>query len=63
MINSKKDIEKFINDRNFKKIFILCGKKSFINSGAEIFFKNLIKNKEVKFFYKNSELPIFEELT
>ena len=62
MINSKKDIEKFINDRNFKKIFILCGKKSFINSGAEIFFKNLVKNKEVKFFYKNSELPIFEEL-
>ncbi len=62
MVNSKKDIEKFIKDKDLKKIFILCGKKSFINSGAEIFFKNLVSNKEVKFFYKNSELPVLEEL-
>ena len=37
MINSKEDIKKFINDKDFQKIFILCGKKSFICSEANIF--------------------------
>ena len=62
MINSTEDIKKFINDTSFKKIFVLCGKKSFITSGAEIFFKELLNKKETKLFYKNSELPILEEL-
>ena len=62
MINSTEDIKKFINDTGFRKIFILCGKKSFVTSGAEIFFKGLLNNKETKLFYKNSELPILEEL-
>ena len=62
MINTTEDIKKFINDPGFKKIFVLCGKKSFITSGAEIFFKELLNNKETKLFYKNSELPILEEL-
>tara|TARA_B110000027_G_C16119469_1_gene302007 strand:- start:3652 stop:4755 length:1104 start_codon:yes stop_codon:yes gene_type:complete len=62
MVNSTEDIKNFINDKSFRKIFILCGKKSFITSGAEIFFKNIIKDKDIKLFYKNSELPILEEL-
>ncbi len=62
MISSKTDLERFINDKNFKKIFILCGKKSFISSGAKIFFENIFVNKEFKIFYKNSDLPILEEL-
>ena len=62
MISSTNDIKNFINDKCFKKIFILCGKKSFVTSGAEKFFKNLFEKKEIKLFYKNSELPIFEEL-
>ena len=62
MISSTEDIKKFINDTGFRKIFILCGKKSFVTSGAEIFFKGLLNNKETKLFYKNSELPILEEL-
>ena len=62
MINTIEDIKKFINDAGFKKIFILCGKKSFVTSGAEIFFKELLNNKETKLFYKSSELPILEEL-
>ena len=40
MINTTEDIKKFINDTGFKKIFVLCGKKSFATSGAEIFLKN-----------------------
>ena len=62
MINSTNDIKNFIKDKNFKKIFILCGKKSFIISGAKIFFNKFTEDKEVKFFYKNSELPVYEEL-
>ena len=62
MINTKEDIKKFIDDKSFNKIFILCGKKSFITSGAENLFKKLINEKEIKLFYKNSELPILEEL-
>ena len=62
MINSTEDIKKFINDTSFRKIFVLCGKKSFVTSGAEIFFTELLNKKETKLFYKNSELPILEEL-
>ena len=45
MINSTEDIKNYINDKNFKKIFVLCGKKSFITSGAEKKFSNLLKKK------------------
>ena len=62
MINSSEDIIKFINDKSFKKIFVLCGKKSFVTSGAEDLFKKAIIEKEIKLFYKKSELPILEEL-
>ena len=62
MINSTEDINKFINDKGFKKIFILCGKKSFKTSGAELFIKKITKNKDIFFFYKNSEIPRIEEL-
>ena len=62
MVNSTEDIKKFINDRGFKKIFVLCGKKSFVASGAKDLFKKILSDKEIKIFYKNSELPILEEL-
>ena len=61
MISSSEDILKYINDKSFKKIFVLCGKKSFVNSGAENLLKN-IDYKEIKLFYKKSEIPILEEL-
>ena len=44
MVNSIEDLKKFIDDKSFKKIFLLCGKKSFITSGAEKFFKKYINN-------------------
>ncbi|MDC3125920.1 iron-containing alcohol dehydrogenase [Candidatus Pelagibacter sp.] len=62
MINSLDDIEKFIGDKSFKKIFILSGKKSFVTSGAENFFKKIIKDRNIKFFYKQSEVPVLDEL-
>ncbi len=62
MISTTEDIKKFINDTGFKKIFLLCGKKSFATSGAELFFNELLNYKEIRFFYKSSELPVLEEL-
>tara|TARA_Y100001935_G_scaffold251771_1_gene254408 strand:- start:58 stop:1155 length:1098 start_codon:yes stop_codon:yes gene_type:complete len=61
MTSSSEDILKYINDKSFKKIFVLCGQKSFVNSGAENLLKNIV-NKEIKLFYKKSEIPILEEL-
>ena len=62
MISSTSDIKKFLEDNSFKKIFVLCGKKSFVTSGAENFFKKLIIKKETKLFYKSSQYPILDEL-
>jgi len=62
MINSSEDIKKFINDKSFKKIFVLCGKKSFVTSGGENLFKKIIIDKQVKLFFKKSEIPILAEL-
>tara|TARA_B100000035_G_C21014324_1_gene561054 strand:- start:80 stop:1177 length:1098 start_codon:yes stop_codon:yes gene_type:complete len=62
MINSISDIKNFIHDKSFKKIFVLSGKKSFKTSGAENILKDFFEDKEIKLFYKNSEIPIFQEL-
>ena len=62
MVSSPEDIQKFINDKSFNRVFVLCGKKSFIISGAEELFKKLTHDKEIKIFSKNSELPVLEEL-
>lgn len=62
MVNSIEDIIKFVSDKSLKKIFILCGKKSFLTSGADILLKEIISEKEVQLFYKKSKIPILEEL-
>ena len=61
MITTQDEILNYVNDKSLKRIFILCGKKSFLNSGAENLFKN-INTKEIKLFYKKSEIPVLEEL-
>ena len=61
MVNSLEDIKKFISDKSFKKIFILCGKKSFVTSGADDFFKKIIIDKQIKLFYKKLDSPTLEE--
>ena len=62
MINNVEDLKKFVKDKSFKKIFVLCGKKSFVTSGAEALLKGILINNNIKLLYKNSEIPIFEEL-
>ena len=61
ILNSHDDILNYINDKNFNKVFILCGKKSFETSGAEKLLKK-VSNKEIKYFYKKSEIPVLNEL-
>lgn len=62
MISSIEDIKKFVNEKTFEKILVLCGKNSFTTSGAENFFLNLKKKDKIMFLYKKSKIPIFEEL-
>ena len=62
MISTIEDIEKFINDKSFSKIFLLCGKNSFENSGAKRLFYDSLKNKDIKIYYKISNLPNLNEL-
>lgn len=62
MINSPEDIKEFLENKSFKRIFVLCGRNSYFNSGAEIFFKNIFKSVNAKFFFKKAEQPIFQEL-
>ena len=62
MINTSIQLKKFINNNRFKKIFVLCGKKSFVASGAKVYFKKILNNKNYKLYYKDSNIPIFKEL-
>lgn len=59
--SSAEDLKIFFDKEKFKKIFILCGEKSFLSSGASKIINNLnLLNK--KFFYKKFAHPVFEEL-
>lgn len=62
MMNNLDDLKKFLSDKKIKKIFLLCGQKSFSNSGAKDFISNNLKEKEIKFFFKESEIPEINEL-
>ena len=62
MINSIDDVTKFLNDKSFKKIFLLCGKNSFVNSGAENLFNRNIDKNNIKLFFKISKIPNLDEL-
>ena len=62
LISSKKDLIDFLRNKNFEKIFILAGKKSFIKSGAKKILNSCLKKKIIKSYFKNSPYPEFFEL-
>ncbi len=62
MINSLDDVKNFLKDKNYKKIFLLCGKKSFQTSGANTILEELSIKKKIKIFYKKFEIPVLKEL-
>jgi alcohol dehydrogenase len=59
--SSIKDFNFLIKKHRFNKIFILTGKNSFYKSKACDLLK-IPKNKSVKFYFKLSKLPEFNEL-
>ena len=60
-ISSKKELKKFIENKGFKKILILAGKRSFNLSGLKNFFSE-VKSNELKFYFKEKPFPDYEEL-
>ena len=60
--STKDDLKLFFQDKKFQKILIICGKFSYKDSGAEKIIREVLKNKEISIFYKESSFPEFEEL-
>ena len=46
------DLEQLISQTKFKRIFFLCGKKSYFLSGAYQTFKKIIKKKNNKVLFQ-----------
>lgn len=61
-ITKKNDLIKFLENKRFKKIFLLCGENSFKNSGAKVIFSKTLKNKDIKYYFKKSPYPELQEL-
>ena len=61
LFSKEKNLELFLEQKKFKKIFILCGKKSFIKSGAKKIITKYVKDKIVKYYFKKSPYPEINE--
>ncbi len=59
--SSIQELEHFISDKVFKKIFIIAGNNSFLKSGLKHFFSNLT-NKNITYFFKKEPIPKYHEL-
>ena len=60
--SSKLDLEKFLNNKKLKKIFIICGKNSYNKSGADKILNTLLTEKQNKFLFKDFAYPDLSEL-
>ena len=61
-LSKNKDLEFFLKSKKFKKIFILCGKKSYASSGGKKMLSKYLKNNIVKHYFKISPYPELKEL-
>ncbi len=59
--STEKNLEDFLKQKKFKKVFILCGKKSFVKSGAKKMITKYVKDKIVKYYFKQSPFPEINE--
>ena len=62
LLSSEQDLANFLRNKKFEKIFILCGKKSYTNSGAKKILNKYLKNKITKHYFKCSPYPEISEL-
>ena len=60
--SSEQDLANFLKNKKFKKIFILCGKKSYVTSGAKKIISRYLRNKITKYYFKLSPYPEISEL-
>lgn len=61
IINTSKKLKFFVeNKKNI--ILIIGGQKSYHKSGANLFFKKLLKNNKVEYYFKNSAYPEIKEV-
>ncbi len=62
MINTLEDLKIYLTNNKFENIFLLCGKNSFLNSGAKKFINTFFKKKNFKIRLKVNEIPKIDEL-
>ena len=60
--SSTKELEVFFRTENYKKIFVICGEKSFFQSGAKKLLSKLLKGKITNHFFKKFPYPDLNEL-
>ena len=60
--SKKDDLKKFLKEKKLNKILIICGEKSFENSGAKQLFDGLFINKKLEFYIKKFSIPNHTEL-
>ena len=61
-LSSKQDLFLFVEKEKFKKIFVLCGKKSFRKSGAQNILSPILKKKITHIYFKLFPYPEISEL-
>ena len=57
LLSSEHDLANFLKEKKFEKVFILSGKKSYVNSGAKRILSRYLRNKITKYYYKCSPYP------
>ena len=62
LLSSERDLANFLKEKKFEKVFILSGKKSYVNSGAKRILSRYLRNKITKYFFKCSPYPEISEL-
>ena len=60
--NSQENIKRFVDDKSFKKFFVITGKNSYFKSGANKIFDKILLNKSSFFYFKKSYYPEVNEL-
>ena len=62
LLSSKHDLSNFLKEKKFEKVFIICGKKSYVKSGAKRILSRYLRDKITKHYYKCSLYPEISEL-
>ena len=60
--NSLENIKHLLKEKNFKKILVFAGKKSFLDSGAESQLNTILFKLKYEVFYKTNQLPDIADL-